>query len=294
MIELKISSATETCAWGCDQPAKFFSDKSYKKRWTCSARWQGCPAMLKKGRESYTSTMMKNYGVPVPMKNPDIESKRRKTNLERYGAEQVMQSDKVQKKYRNTLKTRHGVTHISQIPGVLEKADATRTVNGTQGGDLEKRNATSQIKYGTDWPIQNPDVFQRNVDSCFKHKVFTLPSGAFVYLQGYEPLVVSHMLANGYAEQDFLWRGKPSFQYTDEIGRRRRYHPDLVLPAQHLIVEVKAKKWFDRDRNLILRKATACQEAGWEFTMAVMGNHIRKRHDNPIEFIPYRSIQEID
>jgi hypothetical protein len=244
--------------------------------------------MIEKGRAKYTATMMEHYGVPVPTKNPAVDAKRRKTNLKRYKAEQVMRSVKVQNKYKKTLQTRHGVTHISQIPGVLEKANATRMENGTFGGDLKKRNMTSQAKYGTDWPIQDPDVFQRNVDSCFKHKVFVLPSGAIVFLQGYEPYVVTHMLNDGYKEQDFQWRNKPSFWYTDKAGRRRRYHPDLVLPTHNSIVEVKARKWFERDLDLIIRKGRACQDAGWEFTVAVMGNNIRKRENNPIEFIPFR------
>ena len=100
------------------------------------------------------------------------------------------------------------------------------------------------------------------------------------------------MLSNGYREQDFLWRSKPSFWYTDKAGRKRRYHPDLVLPTCRLIVEVKARKWFERDLDLIARKGQAVQEAGWEFTVAVMGNHIRKRGDNPIEFVPYRFLRQ--
>jgi hypothetical protein len=297
IVELERPHETELCAWGCGQPAKFFLDGVYKTskkepRWTCSRRWQLCPARLKRGRERYTATMLARHGVAVPTKDPACDLKRRQTNLERYGAEQVMQSSKVQRKYRRTLRSRYGATHISQVPGVLEKANATRVENETLGGDLEKRKTTSQAKYGTDWPIQDPDVFQRNVDSCFKHKAFVLPSGAIVFLQGYEPHVVSHMLANGYREQDFLWRGKPSFWYTDKAGRRRRYHPDLVLPARRLIVEVKARKWFERDLDLIVRKGRACQEAGWEFMAAVMGNHIRKRGDNPVEFVPYRLLKQ--
>ena len=104
--------------------------------------------------------------------------------------------------------------------------------------------------------------------------------------------MVTYMLSNGYKEQDFLWRNKPSFWYMDRAGRKRRYHPDLVLPDHHLIVEVKARKWFDRDRDNIFRKGTACQEAEWEFTLAVMGNSIRKKKDNLIEFIPYRLLNQ--
>ena len=246
MVELEVPSPTEVCAWGCGRPAKFYSKGSHNPRWLCSYVWQLCPAMRDKGREKYTATMIACHGVAVPMKDPACDLKRRQTNLKRYGAEQVMQSAKILKKYRKTLKTRYKAAHVSQIPGVLEKANETRIINGTVGGDKEKKIATCRKKYGTDWPMQDPDVFQRNVDSCFKHKPFFLPSGALVYLQGYEPYVVTHMLSNGYKEQDFLWRNKPSFWYIDRVGKRRRYHPDLVLPIHHLIVEVKARRWFER------------------------------------------------
>ena len=132
MIELEVSSETEKCAWGCGKPAKFYSDGSHNPRWLCSRSWQGCPAMIEKGRAKYTATMMEHYGVPVPTKNPAVDAKRRKTNLKRYKAEQVMQSKQVQRKYKKTLKTRHGVTHISQIPGVLEKANLARMKDGIQ------------------------------------------------------------------------------------------------------------------------------------------------------------------
>src|SRR5208337_1649757 len=270
--------------------ARFLSDRSYKPRLTCSRRWQECPAKLRSGREKYKATMVARHGVEVPMKNPAIEAQRRKTNLERYGAEQVMQSAKVQRKYRKTLKSRYGASHISQVPGVLDRANATRAVNGTMGGNKEKKIATNRAKYGVDWAIQNPEVFQRNLDSCFKHKVFTLPSGAVVFLQGYEPLVLAHLLGNGYSEQDFLWAGKPSFQYQDASGKVRRYHPDFVLPRRGMVIEVKAQKWFERDRDNIVRKGKACVDAGWEFMLAVMGNNIRKRKYNEVRLRPLRQI----
>jgi hypothetical protein len=291
MIEFPVPSDTELCAWGCGRPARFFSDKSRKPKYTCSRYWQECPAKIKLGREKYTATMIARHGVAVPMKDPNLDAQRRKTNLKRYGAEQVMQSKKVQKKYRRTLKARYGATHVSQVPGVLDKANATRIVNGTVGGDDEKKKQSSRAKYGTDWPMQNPEVFQRNVDACFKSKPTQLPSGAIVFLQGYEPLVLNYLLANGYSEHEFLWAGKPSFLYRDASGKTRRYHPDFVLPQRKTVIEVKAQKWLDRDKDNIIRKGNAVADAGWEFTLAVMGNKIRKRRYNEVKLLPLRSLQ---
>ena len=276
---------------GLRPPARFLSDKSYKPRLTCSRRWQECPAKLKSGRDKYTETMVARHGVAVPMKDPAREAQRRKTNLERYGAEQVVQSAKVMRKYKKTLKARYGATHVSQVPGVLEKAKESRFARtGYSGVNHAKTVITSRAKYGTDWPMQNPGVFQRNLDSCFKSKPTQLPSGAVVFLQGYEPLVLAHLLVNGYSEQEFLWAGKPSFQYLDADGRRRRYHPDFVLPRRGVIVEVKAQKWFERDRDNIVRKGRACADAGWEFVLAVMGNTIRKHRYNEVRMLPLRHI----
>jgi hypothetical protein len=292
MIEFPVPSSTEFCAWGCGRPAKFFSDKSYKPQYTCSRLWQECPAKLKRGREKYTATMIARHGVTVPMKDPALDKRRRKTNLERYGAEQVMQSEKVRRKYRRTLKVRYGATHISQVPGVLDRANATRTepYKSLENREVinKKKIFTSRKNYGTDWPIQNPEVFQRNLDSCFKSKPTALPSGAIVFLQGYEPLALAHLLENGYEEQDFLWAGKPSFKYLDASGKTRRYHPDFVLPKRRMIIEVKAQKWFERDKDNIIRKGRACAGAGWEFTVAVMGNNIRKRKYNEVKLLPLR------
>jgi hypothetical protein len=247
-------------------------------------------------RDNRDKIMLERYGTTVPMKNPDLDAKRRQTNLKRYGAEQVMQSKKVQRKYRKTLKTRYGATHVNQVPGVLSKASTTRVVRGTTTNDGRKRInakrvATSRIKYGTDWPIQNPEVFQRNLDACFKSKPTQLPSGAIVFLQGYEPLVLTYLFENGYSEHEFLWAGKPSFLYQDASGKTRRYHPDFVLPKRGMIIEVKAQKWFERDRDNIIRKGNACADAGWEFVVAVMGNNIRKRRYNEVKLLPLRFLQ---
>jgi len=292
VIELPNPHPTELCVWGCGQPARFFSDKSLKQ-WTCSSQWQLCPTKGKVGRQRYEITMLERYDVSVPMKSQILEAQRRATNLERYGAEQVMQSKQVQKKYKRTLKDRYNVDHISQVPGVLESADATRTRNGTQGGDLQKKIATCRAHYGVDWPTQNPEVFARNVASCFKHKTYVLPSGAVVFLQGYEPIVLDYLLAHGYKEQDFLWLGKPAFWYQDKAGKNRRYHPDFVLPGLHQVIEVKAQKWFDNDREKILRKARAVQNADWEFTITVLPDNLRKRGPHPVKFLPFRALIEV-
>jgi len=247
----------------------------------------------KAGRQKYEASMIAKFGVSVPMKNPAIEAQRRATNLERYGAEQIMQSRKVQKKYKKTLKDRYGADHVSQVPGVLEKAKESRFAStGYSGVNHAKTVITSRAKYGTDWPMQDPSVFQRNLNACFKHKTYILPSGAVVFLQGYEPLVLDYLLAHGYLEQEFLWMRKPAFWYQDKVGRNRRYHPDFVLPKVKLVIEVKAQKWWEKDRENILRKARAVQDSGWEFLLAVMGDNLCRTSPNPIQFLPFRMLQE--
>lgn len=289
MVELPNPSETELCAWGCGRPARFYSDKSRKPQWTCSRQWQKCPAKIGVGRSKYKATMLSRFGVEVPMKNRDVEAKRRCTNLERYGVELPMQSEKVQRKAEKTLKARHGVSYPAQVFGATEKAKKTRFDHtGYSGVNHAKTVLTSRIKYGTDWPIQNPEVFAKNLASCFKSKAVTLPSGALVFLQGYEPLVLDYLFNNGYSEHDFLWANKPSFWYEDASGKRRRYHPDFVLPDRGVIIEVKAQKWFERDYASIVRKGRACQEAGWEFALAVMGNKIWKHRYNEVKLLPFR------
>lgn len=98
---------------------------------------------------------------------------------------------------------------------------------------------THLLRYGVTTPVQRPDVHIKAVRHAFRKKPFTLPSGRIVYLQGYEPEIVT-LLLREFPEEDLcLGKDVPRIPYVLD-GVARCYIPDIYIPSLNLILEVKS------------------------------------------------------
>lgn len=93
-------------------------------------------------------------------------------------------------------------------------------------------------------------------------------------LQGYEPQVLLKLLeTRRYVESDFDFDQFPEIWYPDPMTqRRRRYHPDLWIPSENRIIEVKSE-WtllgtevWHRDNKA---KRDQCVREGYAFEFLV-------------------------
>jgi hypothetical protein len=65
----------------------------------------------------------------------------------------------------------------------------------------------------------------------------------------------------------------PVVQYSTKEGRRRKYHPDIYIPTENKIIEVKSRWWWDANgrsgyENRIsnnLSKRDAALSAGYQY-----------------------------
>jgi hypothetical protein len=106
------------------------------------------------------------------------------------------------------------------------------------------------------------------------YKDFTLPSGRVLRLQGYEPQAVT-VLLDTYPESALDFDNIPSIPYTDPEGLTRFYHPDIYIPTDNLIIEVKSW-WTLRENYEINRlKQQAVLAAGFRFQFWVKDNRAR-------------------
>jgi hypothetical protein len=159
--------------------------------------------------EKRKQTWLDKYGVDNPSKDPVLLEKRKQTWLDKYGVDNPLKNDEVINKRVATLNANHGVFYNSQIPKV---------------------HASQQRK---------------------RSKPFTLPSGIVVYVQGYEHIVIQQLLDGGYDEVDIVLKDHPSIQYFwssddgygDDIWHT--YHPDIVIPKEHKMIEVKSQWTYD-------------------------------------------------
>ena len=111
--------------------------------------------------------------------------------------------------------------------------------------------------------MQNLEVFERQQKSGFKRKLYTFASGAEIYVQGYEMFALNLLLTRGIKEEDLLlgFDTMPRIMY-DYNGNTHRYYPDIFLPSQNKIVEVKSEHTYDNNRDVTHLKMQSCQVAG--------------------------------
>jgi hypothetical protein len=242
-----------------------------------------------KGRQ----TNLEKYGYENVMHNPEIAKKvgttakerygsengfnspkARQSNLERYGHEYAMQNSAIAAKVLATSTAKYGGNFhpAKRLATMLERYGVKCPL---QDPDIHQRAcATNILRYGFPYPLQNPDIHRKAIHNSYRTKQFTLPSGAVVDLQGYEPQVLAYILGAGIYAEGELSFDVPSVP-TPWGGR---YTADFLVPGEHLLIEVKSTyTWFhERNAGLARRKATAARDAGYSVEVWVWREEQRR------------------
>jgi hypothetical protein len=243
--------------------------------------------------EQHQANIYAKYGVGNVFQLPDVIKKLKQTNQEKFGADYPHASEEFRKKFRKQCLDKLGVEH-PLCKGTLSEEQHKITMRERHGVEYAGQVETGKIKakqtclnhFGAPHHFQSPEWFNSN-KAPFKRKPYSLPSGKIIQLQGYE-LEVLDMLLQTFKESDFEFENKHVFEYKDpETGKSRRYHPDFMLPSQHIIFEVKSLYYFELDYPVLLRKAKACVDLGWEFIVIM-----RDSRDTEFSFIPFRFLQQ--
>jgi len=128
----------------------------------------------------------------------------------------------------------------------------------------EKKRITNLDRRGVENPAQCPDVMEKAQKNAKKYKEFGMPSGAIRKVQGYEPFALEALLKAGYTEEQIKTERKdvPYIDYEVD-GKKRRYFPDIFIPHEHKIIEVKSTWTYAcKTDNIELKKKT-CLDAGY-------------------------------
>jgi hypothetical protein len=193
-------------------------------------------------------TCLDKYGVENPMQSNEVKEKGKQTCIEKYGVEHPMLSVEVKDKIKQTCLDKYGVEYSLQSVGVREK--------GKQ---------TCIEKYGVEHPMQVADIFDKAVKNSYKHKIFTFPCGETRYVQGYEPFALQVLVENGYIAEDIVTErtSVPEIWYYN--GNECRYYPDIYIPSEKRIIEVKSIWTYKKDKEKNGLKAQTCKTQGYVF-----------------------------
>lgn len=141
------------------------------------------------------------------------------------------------------------------------------------GGWDEFRQMQSKVfyeKHGVNNPMQIGLNFYKQQESSRKFKSHEIDGVEFKY-QGFELLAINKLIDEGYLIQDIkIGRDNvPSFRYFfDE--KRRVYYPDIYIPKDNRIVEVKSFYTYEKELDKNLAKRESVITAGYLFDFYIM------------------------
>ena len=159
---------------------------------------------------------------------------------------------------KNTLMSKYGVDCVFKSKKLMEKM-------------LERRVITWLKKYGVENPMHNPYIFEKSITNSFRYKKYVFPSGNLTYYQGYENFCLDDLLQK-YDECEIYNRriDVPIIRYFYD-NKYRVYYPDMYIPSEHKIIEVKSEYTYQKEINKNKAKGKACIEEGYNFEIRIYG-----------------------
>lgn len=264
-------------------------------------------AQIKEIQEKKVKTNLQRYGVVNPAQSNDIQEKMKTTNMQRYGVPNATQSKEVQDKMKQTCVERFGVENAFQSDEIKQKIKETWTFNYNcdnpsksdkvketmkqtfqhnlgvdnpmQSADVKEAfKNTCLLRYGVEHPAHVPEFEEKKMITSFSKKTFVFPCGQERHVQGYEPLALQLLVDQNYtSDQIQTDKDKVPEIWYEFTERRRRYYPDIYIPSENKIIEVKSTWTYKKDEEKNLLKEQACKDAGYVFEFWVFdgkGNKI--------------------
>lgn len=176
----------------------------------------------KKSQETY----LKKYGTTHPWKCSDIREKTKRTKKEKYGHEFYSNWESSSEKNKSKSPEEKGIIN-------------------------NKRAETNLGLYGVTNTFMLPGIFKKTRVNNSAVKEYTLPSGKVIGIRGYENIVIDFLLNSGYKEADLVIHDDFSeytidiFEYKTTQRKIQRYYPDIYIPSENKIIEVKSQWWYD-------------------------------------------------
>jgi hypothetical protein len=226
----------------------------------------------KSDRSRETSILL--YGVDNPSKSNEIKDKIKQTNIDRHGVPYAQQNPEIHAKTEATCEEKYGVKWVFTLPEVYEKmVDRYGTKHFAQSDEMKRRMLDTYgvehfvksdemrrimvERYGAPHAMQCPEIFRKYQANAYKRRPYICPDGKTFMILGYEDICLTQIF-----EQEghkILYAGEdpeiPVIKYNDKDGKEHCYYPDVYLPDENRIIEVKSTYLFLRDRERNIAKA---------------------------------------
>ena len=125
--------------------------------------------------------------------------------------------------------------------------------------------------------MQCKEIQEKSSKNSKRFKDYKMPSGEVRRVQGYEPFALDELLKS-YTENQIKTSRKdvPRIQYLLD-DKKRYYFPDIFIPHENKIIEVKSTYTIQCYPKMIEAKGQACKNKGFIYeiwTFDEKGNRV--------------------
>ena len=224
---------TETYANSCgSKKCVGISISQTKEKWTTDQKLQD--SINKKESAKFRTSEQKHRSI----------EKAKATFKEKYGVEWISQSLIQKSKSQQTKLARYGSTTYNNSVQSQEK-NKNKTVN-EHNIINNKRRQTNLERYGVENCFLKPEIRSKSAKSNSEGRDFILPSGKNIKVRGYEDRAITKLLET-YHESElivhdmFLPYSLPMFEFVNVNLHTSKYYPDIYIPKENKIIEVKSR-----------------------------------------------------
>lgn len=205
------------------------------------------------GRKKFKETNLELFGGH-PMYDETIKEKLKTTNILRYGVDCVLKNIEIKDKIMKHHLQKYGCHHTK----VKEIKD--------------KIKQTNFKKYGVEVPTQSKEVQEKAQKNMTKYKNYTMPSGEIRRVQGYEPFALDELILL-HNEKDIITKRSDIPRIKYKIGEKEKYYfPDIYLPKENKIIEVKSTYTYTFKHSNIEEKKKATIAEGYNYEIWIYTN----------------------
>lgn len=279
----------------CNKPTKYRSCTQYNRFCSISCANKhnyNTPHIKKEIMNKCKDTVFTRYGTENPFQNEEVKKKIHDTNMIKYGVGSPMMNKEIMNKAKLTNIKKYGIPHIlckgikrdemSESIKIGRKNSKNKTIqtclarygteNPFQNEEVKQKiRDTNIMKYGVSNASQNHDIQIKKINTSFRRKRYTLPSGKIITLLGYEPQFLDYIFNNHILTEDEIDYSPKGIKYIDNNDKIRYYFPDFYVPKWNLIIEIKSSYIVKCDKNLYLKQKAVLQQ-NYRYVMIVDHN----------------------
>lgn len=114
---------------------------------------------------------------------------------------------------------------------------------------------------------------ENTAKNSFQFKDYIMPSKKIVRIQGYENIALDELLVY-LDEKDIILsrRNMPNIEYIIN-NKKHRYYPDIYIPSQNKIIEIKSSYTYKSSLIKNMIKALATRKINYDFEFWVYDKH---------------------